>query len=160
MRFWHRCAKFLAVERLRSQTSDWDWHSTPRRISKILVPRGDAYPCHAHLNERRNETMRRLLSGFAMASCSSPLPDGRQGGRRAGQNQVHSRWKLQGLHVWFCWAKAKGYSRRKISMSGRSGRRLSRNGDPDLSGAYEPVSATSTRSSERRDKPGEAPIMV
>ena len=53
--------------------------------------------------------MRRLLSALALTSCLLvPLT---AGGAAAGPVKIKFTldWKLQGIHAWYFWAKAKGY---------------------------------------------------
>ena len=62
--------------------------------------------------------MRRLLSGFAMASCLLLCLTAGKAAAEPLKIKFTLDWKLQGIHVWYYWAKAKGYFAAENLMSG------------------------------------------
>jgi NitT/TauT family transport system substrate-binding protein len=108
-------------------------------------------------------TMRRLLQSFAIAGCLAAS--------FAGGSAVHAEpvkikftldWKLQGLHAWFYWAKAKGYfAAENLDVTIDQGEGSAATVTRVMSGAYDAgfgdINAIIQNAAIR---PGEAPLMV
>src|ERR1700733_5408872 len=106
--------------------------------------------------------MRRLLSAFATASCLLLCLTTGNAAAEPVKIKFTLDWKLQGIHVWYYWAKAKGYFAAenldvRIDQGEGSAATVSR----IMSGAYDAgFGDTNAVIQTSATKPGEAPVMV
>src|SRR3954447_7801725 len=104
--------------------------------------------------------MRRLLKALVLASCLvTPLA---ATAAEPVKIKFTLDWKLQGLHAWFYWAKAKGYfAAENLDVSIDQGEGSAAAVTRVMSGAYDAgfgdVNAIIQNAATR---PGEAPVMV
>jgi NitT/TauT family transport system substrate-binding protein len=107
--------------------------------------------------------MRRLLQSFALASC---LAISFAAGGASADEPVKIKftldWKLQGLHAWFYWAKARGYfTEENLDVTIDQGEGSATTVTRVMSGAYDAgfgdINAIIQNAATR---PGETPVMV
>jgi NitT/TauT family transport system substrate-binding protein len=108
-------------------------------------------------------TMRRLLKTLALASCLAvSLTAGNTARAEPVKIKFTLDWKLQGLHAWFYWAKAKGYfAAESLDVTIDQGEGSAATVTRVMSGAYDAgfgdINAIIQNAATR---PGETPVMV
>jgi NitT/TauT family transport system substrate-binding protein len=108
-------------------------------------------------------TMRRLLTSLTLASCIAvSLAAGAATAAEPVKIKFTLDWKLQGLHAWFYWAKAKGYfAAENLDVTIDQGEGSAATVTRVMSGAYDAgfgdVNAIIQNAATR---PTEAPVMV
>jgi NitT/TauT family transport system substrate-binding protein len=107
-------------------------------------------------------TMRRLLKSLALASCLAiSLATGAMAAEPV-KIKFTLDWKLQGLHAWFYWAKAKGYfAAENLEVTIDQGEGSAATVTRVMSGAYDAgFGDINAIIQNAATKPGETPVMV
>ena len=106
--------------------------------------------------------MRRLLSAFATASCLLLCLTTGNAAAEPVKIKFTLDWKLQGIHVWYYWAKAKGYfAAENLDVRIDQGEGSAATVTRIMSGAYDAgFGDINAIIQNAATKPGEAPIMV
>ncbi len=109
-----------------------------------------------------NQTVRRLLPALAIVSCLLiPLTTG---SAAAGPVRIKFTldWKLQGIHAWYYWAKAKGYfTAENLEVGIDQGEGSAATVTRIMSGAYDAgFGDINAIIQNAATKPGDTPIMV
>src|SRR5580700_9988825 len=112
--------------------------------------------------KQRRTPMRRLLSALAVTSCLLVSLAAGSATAKPIKIKFTLDWKLQGIHAWYYWAKAKGYFTAenldvKIDQGEGSAVTVTR----IMSGAYDAGFGDANAVIQSAAmKPGEAPVMV
>jgi NitT/TauT family transport system substrate-binding protein len=106
--------------------------------------------------------MRRLLSALAVTSCLLATLTAGSAGAEPVKIKFTLDWKLQGIHAWYYWAKAKGYfTAENLDVTIDQGEGSAATVTRVMSGAYDAgfgdINAIIQNAATR---PGETPIMV
>jgi NitT/TauT family transport system substrate-binding protein len=106
--------------------------------------------------------MRRLLSALAVAGCLLTSPTGAHAAAEPVKIKFTLDWKLQGIHVWYYWAKAKGYfAAENLDVRIEQGEGSATPVTRIMSGAYDAgFGDINAIVQNAATKPGETPIMV
>src|ERR1700732_1733982 len=107
--------------------------------------------------------MRRLLKSLVLASClAGSLTAGNAARAEPVKIKFTLDWKLQGLHAWFYWAKAKGYfAAENLDVGIDQGEGSAVTVTRVMSGAYDAgFGDINAIIQNAATKPGEAPVMV
>lgn len=107
--------------------------------------------------------MRRLLKSLALASClAASLAAGSAIAAEPVKIKFTLDWKLQGLHAWFYWAKAKGYfTAENLDVTIDQGEGSAATVTRVMSGAYDAgFGDINAIIQNAATKPGETPVMV
>jgi NitT/TauT family transport system substrate-binding protein len=108
-------------------------------------------------------SMRRLLKSLALASClAASLAAGAAAAAEPVKIKFTLDWKLQGLHAWFYWAKAKGYfTAENLDVTLDQGEGSAVTVTRVMSGAYDAgFGDVNAIIQNAATKPAEAPVMV
>jgi NitT/TauT family transport system substrate-binding protein len=106
--------------------------------------------------------MRRLLSALALTSCLLIAPTTGNAAAAPVKIRFTLDWKLQGIHAWYYWAKAKGYfAAENLDVTIDQGEGSAVTVTRIMSGAYDAgfgdINAIIQNAAA---KPGETPVMV
>jgi NitT/TauT family transport system substrate-binding protein len=106
--------------------------------------------------------MRRLLSALALTSCLLIPPATANAAVDPVKIKFTLDWKLQGIHAWYYWAKAKGYfTAENLDVTIDQGEGSAVTVTRVMSGAYDAgFGDINAIIQNAATKPGEAPIMV
>ena len=107
--------------------------------------------------------MNRLLKSLCVAGCPClPLAAGAATAAEPVKIKFTLDWKLQGLHAWFYWAKAKGYfAAENLDVTIDQGEGSAAAVTRVMSGAYDAgFGDVNAIIQNAATKPGEAPVMV
>jgi NitT/TauT family transport system substrate-binding protein len=107
--------------------------------------------------------MRRFLTCLALAAClAASIAAGRAGAAEPVKIKFTLDWKLQGLHAWFYWAKAKGYfTAENLDVTLDQGEGSAVTVTRVMSGAYDAgFGDINAIIQNAATKPGETPVMV
>src|SRR5882757_6985331 len=107
--------------------------------------------------------MRRLLTSLILASCLvAPLAANTATAAEPVKIKFTLDWKLQGLHAWFYWAKAKGYfTAENLDVTLDQGEGSAAAVTRVMSGAYDAgFGDVNAIIQNAATKPGETPVMV
>jgi NitT/TauT family transport system substrate-binding protein len=106
--------------------------------------------------------MRRLLSAFALTSCLLVALTPGNAAAEPVKIKFTLDWKLQGIHAWYYWAKARGYfSAENLDVTIDQGEGSAATVTRVMSGAYDAgFGDINAIIQNAATKPGETPVMV
>jgi NitT/TauT family transport system substrate-binding protein len=109
-----------------------------------------------------NQTMRRFLSALALTSCLLAVQTAAGVAAEPVKIKFTLDWKLQGIHAWYFWAKAKGYfTAENLDVTIDQGEGSAVTVTRVMSGAYDAgFGDINAIIQNAATKPNETPIMV
>src|ERR1700738_5183894 len=129
--------------------------------TKAQTLQSGADHCDERLNPAENQTMRRLLSSLALTSCLLVALTPGNAAAEPVKIKFTLDWKLQGIHTWYYWAKAKGYfTAENLDVTIDQGEGSAATVTRVMSGAYDAgFGDINAIIQNAATKPGETPVM-